>query len=188
MHVSADKFEIKRLSISTEGEGDSRRVVLKYDYKKKGVNILHLALDKECYITCKGVYEETYGVDNVKTGKHVTTFILDKKSSADKILYNVLTSIYEKIQKYDKRKTVNFPMRENEDESICYMYCKFIEGKNEMIYTKAFDSDRNMLEIVNLRKCLCRPLFSISYPITKLDKANVRFSIFEMEVNKILES
>lgn len=189
MHVSAGKFNIDRLSFSIEGDNESRRVVLKYDYIRKGINNLHLSLDKGCYMLCKGVYEETFGKDNKKTGKHTTTFIINK---GDNNLYEVLLSIFNAVQKYEraraKTRVVNFPVRESEDSDMCFIYGRFVEGNDGKMYTKAFDRERNDIEVTNLQKCMSRPLFSISYPITSLDKVNIRFSVFEMEIDRMLGS
>ena len=71
---------------------------------------------------------------------------------------------------------------------MCFIYGRFVEGNDGKMYTKAFDKERNDIEVINLQKCMSRPLFSVSYPITSLDKVNIRFSVFEMEIDRMLGS
>lgn len=186
MYVSSEKFDIKRLSFETEGEDNKKRVVLKYNYINRGISNLSLTLNKDCFVECRGVYEELFRSN--KTGKHITTFILDRGVDSNVEIYKVLESIYEKIAKHEKSKKVVFPVKDEEDSDRSFVYCRFIEGSDGKMHSVAYDCDNQNLDICMLRRCTARPMISISYPVTSLDKVNVKFSVFQIQVREMLQS
>jgi hypothetical protein len=195
--VLASDFDPKRVSLeivdssSKNAPKGFKRVIVKYDYGKRDVRDLWLAIDKKTTVECRGVFAEKFiGED---TGGYITTFVLDGNNNEHIMLHDALDAVKGKIVEFENDRTgarssedrISFPWRLSDDNGKMYVYCRMIKSRDGNFLTKVFDKKDNEIEdIPSIRSCMCMPTISLSYPIVKPEKVNVRASIRQMVVVK----
>jgi hypothetical protein len=193
--VLASDFNIDKLSLEVVEPSSKiapkgfKRVVIKYEYGKRDVRDLWLAIDKKTTVECKGVFPEKFVGED--TGGYITTLVLDGNNTEHIILHDALDAIKGKVIEFENSRTggrssedrISFPWRLSDDNDRMYIYCRMVKNKDGNFLTKAFDKrDKEIEDIPSIRSCMCMPTISISYPIVKPEKVNVRASIRQMVV------
>jgi hypothetical protein len=187
-HVPSDKFDKEKLSLETTKDNSIKRTRLKYTYKDGTKKDLVLTTKEECFIRCLGAKADHY--NNIPTGKHSCTFLLDAKEKADLDFFEKLQEIKEFVEKESGREVklpVSISVQEDANE-ICYLYVKLIESNDGRMFSKIRNDEETENKETNpstIIPCISRPGIIFSYSESKnIPHINLKLSLSMLVIKK----